>query len=170
MHLSRGARRSVPEKLFGFLLGTRAENYSRARSAAACGCSERSIDRALGCLVFIGAIARQRGGRATSAKLFVLMDMDSFLQHFATLARYVDRTGALSVKTVAPNVKTGALSGESHKEYKDKEKQRVKPPSFEQTQNHREAQQQAYVAARFSPWRGLSAADLAEASRMCQAS
>lgn len=112
----------TPRLLFSFLLGTRCENYSRDRAATAIGASIRTTDRALGLLVKLQAIARQRGGRATSAKLTVLMSMKEFLARYLELARYVTKTGALSVETGAPSRVLNL---------KEEDKERKKPPQME---------------------------------------
>ena len=97
----------VPRNVFRFLLGIHFEGYSRARVCAATGYSPRTVDRALGALVEMGWIARQRGGRGNSSKLTQLKDLASFPQ----LAHYVNKTGALNVKTGAPSeFSTGALN------------------------------------------------------------
>ena len=119
---------SAPRKLIAFLIGTRCENYSRARAAQALECSQRSIDRALGCLVGIGAIVRQSGGRSTPAKIRVLMTIEQATVALKKLSRYVAATGALSLETVAPN-------GAYNLRYLRQER---KPPCMEQLQNHHE--------------------------------
>ena len=110
-----------------FLIGTRCENYSRERAAKAIGASIRTTDRALGLLVKMKAIARQRGGRSTPAKLFALMSLQQFVARYVKLARYVDKTGALRVETGAPSRVLNLK--EEHKERKGPslERERTRP-------------------------------------------
>jgi hypothetical protein len=119
----------APRRLLAFLIGTWCENYSRERAARAIGASLRTTDRALSALVKLGMVARQRGGRATSAKLQVLMD----LCDFPVVARYMAHGGALSVKG-------GALCAPHLNCIKNKNTKERKPVSFERiTERERRA-------------------------------
>jgi len=122
---------SAPRKLIAFLIGTRCENYSRARAAQALDASTATIDRALRVLLKCGAITRQHGGRSTPSNIRVLISIREFMTRYRELTRYVSKTDALSLKS-------DALSDAYS--LKEEHKERM-PPQMEHTQNHRESPQ-----------------------------
>jgi hypothetical protein len=133
----------APRRLLAFLIGTRCENYSRARAAAVLG-SPATVDRALRVLIACDAITRQHGGRSTPSKIRVLIGLPEFLTRYRELTRYVAKTDALSGKTDALSAAYSLRNN-----YKER-----KPPMMEQrqTQNHRplpegvdEAELQAFI-------------------------
>lgn len=91
----------APRRLLAFLLGTRCENYSRARASRALRCGLRTIDRALEKLIKCRAITRQHGGRSTPCKITVISSLETFLARYVELARYVPQVGALSAENGA---------------------------------------------------------------------
>jgi len=98
------------------LTGIHGVGYSRARACRATGLSPRTIDRGLSDLVGMRLIARQRGGRGTSAKITVLMTMPEFLAHQVRMAHQVPQNGALSSQNGAPSLALSLKEKDKKKE------------------------------------------------------
>ena len=118
---------ATAHQVLKFLIGIHCEGYSRARVCRATGFSAATVTRALAKLVRDEAIARQRGGRATAAKLIALMSLEEYLSHQAKMSHQAPK---MSRYVVQNEPLCGVLN---LKEEKKKENRR--PPQME-TQSH----------------------------------